>query len=199
MEEARQPHIDEFKATCRAEFAFLISDHGFIEVREPPRRYQNPFEVHYSKNGGRLIVEGLSYGFCAGIGVQSSAGERVSFHHLVPEEFWHTHRQGLGRGQLGDIRYWALCLRHYGGPLLDGDWSGHADLLERSQKWLEEKRAAEKAHNRQFQAQRAVDAATPFFMSGDYAQVIQLLAPHEESLPRAQRLKLRIATERSKA
>ena len=197
MNEARQPHIDEFKAICRAEFSFLIADFGFTEVPPPTQQYANPFEVHFTKNSGRLIAEGLSYGFSAAVDVQSPSGERAHFHYLVPEDFWATHREGLGRGQPGDLRYWALCVRTFGGAFLQGDWSGHAYLVAQGEEWRRTNRLEQERHSRELDAQRAVDASLPLFQTGDYAGVVRLLAPHEDCLSRAQRLRLQIARQRA--
>lgn len=195
--ELRQKYVDEFKSICRTEFNFLIIDHGFSEAPKPPLRYQNPFEVHYAKNHGRLVIEGLSYGFSAGVDVQNASGNRVPFHYLVPSGFWESHREGLGRGQHGDLRYWALCVREFGYGFLTGDWSGHDVLVAKHQQWIESNRAAQERESRELQAQRAVEASAAPFQAGDYLTAAKLLVPHEAFLTRSQLMRLKIARERA--
>lgn len=193
----RQKYIEEFKAACRNEFRFLIAEQDFSEVPQPHLRYQNPFEVHYTKNQGRFVIEGLSYGFSAGVDVQNAAGQRVPFYYRVPAGFWESHREGLGRGQHGDLRYWALCVREFGSDFLNGDWSGHDVLIVKHQQWIENNRAAQERDSQEFQAQRAVEASAAPFKAGAYLAVAKLLGPHEAFLTRSQFMRLKIARERA--
>jgi hypothetical protein len=104
VEQAKSPSLAEFKHLVRHEFSFL-SPLGFREASPPNKRYQNPYEVHFEKDGWRLVVGGFSYGFSADIDVRAPDGRVASLGHFVPQGFWRTHRDSFARGQQGDIAY----------------------------------------------------------------------------------------------
>jgi hypothetical protein len=190
--EATAPTLEEFVSTARAEFSFL-AEYGFAEVPQPSAQYQNPFEVHYQRKGWRVVVEGLSYGFCACVRIDSPDGRRAAFGHIVPKEYWSAHRQGLGRGQLGDIRYQAMTLRAFGMDFLGGDESLMDELCRRTEDYIEQDRE----YWRKRDMDRAVASAADAFQSGDYPEVIRLLEEHEDALPRAQVAKLVFARKKT--
>jgi hypothetical protein len=186
--EAKPPTLDEFASMARKKFGFL-SEYGFAEVPQPAVQYQNPFEVHYERKGWRIVVEGLSWGFCAGILIISPDGRKAGFGHIVPEEYWKEHRDGLGRGQLGDIRYEAVTLKEFGMEFLAGDGSIMDELCRRTEDYIDRDRQ----YWRKRDMDRAITNAADSFRSGDWPKVIRLLEEHEEDLPRAQAAKLTFA------
>ena len=53
--------LDEFKAMCREEFAFLVEEFGFTEV-PVTGEFTNPFSVRFEKDCLRVQVEGINWG-----------------------------------------------------------------------------------------------------------------------------------------
>ena len=198
VEQAVAPSLEEFKSTCRAEFAFLVETHGFREVPGPPTQFPNPFEVHFERSGWRIIVEGQSYGFGADVVIRSPDGKSAYYWHLVPEDF-RAKREGLGRGQLGDVRYQALCVRTFGGPFLAGNWSGFSDLVRMQSAWIIQHRKEEESAQREWKMRHAIQAADDAFRSGRYETVISELSRFEPSLPPSQLKKLEIARKRKRS
>lgn len=191
--EAIAPTLDEFVSSARKEFGFL-AEYGFAEVPQPVAQYQNPFEVHYEREGWRVVVEGLSYGFCAGIRVTSPDGRKAAFGHIVPKEYWKEHRDGLGRGQLGDIRYEALALKEYGQDLLEGDDSIMDELCRRTEKFIEQ----DKEYWQTRDMEQAITKAADAFRDGSYTEVVRLLEEYESDLPKSQDAKLTFARNKTK-
>lgn len=56
------PSRDRFKAACRAEFAFLVSDYGFTELPPEPTPYADPFKVRFVRDDLEVIIQGINYG-----------------------------------------------------------------------------------------------------------------------------------------
>jgi hypothetical protein len=177
-------------AAARAEFAFL-GEHGFREVPQPGP-YINPYAVLYERGDWGLRIEGLSYGFNADVAVISPDGREAGFGHIVPASFRDAHREGLGRGQLGDVKFCALCLKTFGADFLSGDNAVFEELQRRVQLAAERDRD----YWRQRDIAIAVDKAAAAFRSGRYTDVVSLLSPFEPSLPRAQVAKLDLARKR---
>src|SRR5687767_5782380 len=96
------PTLDQFLVASRAEFSFL-ADHGFREIPLPESRYTNPYSVLFERGDWRLRVEGLAYGFGAGLSVVAPDGREVPF--IAPKAFREAHREGLGRGQVGELKF----------------------------------------------------------------------------------------------
>ena len=191
-DETLSPTLEQFLATTRAEFSFL-PDYGFHEILLEGTRSINPYEVQYRRGGWRLRIEGLSYGFSADLTVIAPDGLAVSFGHIVPESFLRTAREGLGRGQLGEVRFCAVCLKTFGLALLKGDYAIVDELHRRAQLVAEHARDGSRQRDMESAIARAADA----FRAGRYADVIALLSPFESSLPRAQAAKLELARRRS--
>ncbi|PWQ96612.1 hypothetical protein [Leucothrix pacifica] len=199
MEEATAPTLNEFKAACRAEFGFLQEDYGFTEVEPPEEKYANPYEVYFEKSGWRIIVAGYSYGFSAGIDIRDKNGCTVPFFHLVPEGFWEEKRQGLGRGQIGDIRYQALCLKSFGKNFLHNDWSEFQLLQNLEKKWKENNIKAWEEHDRELEMKRAIARAGTAFKQKKYSEAADELLAFQEFLPLSQAKKLAICLKRINA
>lgn len=186
---------DEFQHFCRETFGFLVDEYGFSEASQT----HTPYEIRFLKNRGQIIVGTEGYHSEATLHLRAPSGDFASFGHLIPNDHWKHHRQGFGYGLAGGLRYDAFCLRQFGGAFLKGDWSGMDSLMQAAREWSAKNKASWEQHDREWRANRAVDAAAPMFLKGDYAAVVRLLAPHEGHLPRAQQMKLRIARERSQA
>src|SRR5665647_1117677 len=104
IEQARQPSLEEFKRGAREQFSFLVS-FGFHEVAPLVEQYQNPYEVHFEKDGWRIVIVGIAYGFSAAIDIRAPDGRSASFWHLVSDSSFRTHREEFSRGQIGDLGY----------------------------------------------------------------------------------------------
>ncbi len=194
--EPTAPSLAEFKEACRTEFTFLL-DYGFEEVPLPQREHSNPFEVHFAKAGWRVIVEGCSYGFGADLTIGSPDGRSGYFHHLVTEDFWSSHRDGLGRGQIGAIRYQALVLKAFGKSFLDGDWHEFDTIMERHAQWQIENKRAWKSYERDREMNQAIEQAKKYFHDGRYSDAAKVLRPFRAELPSSQVKRLDIAEKRS--
>jgi hypothetical protein len=195
-EQATAPSLEEFKRLVRKEFAFVAS-FGFRDVPPPTTRYQNPFEVHFEKDGWKIVVEGLSYGFNAHISIRSPDGRSASLDYLRPRGFWETHRQSFARGQEGEISYWALGLREFGAPFLRGEWPVFEELVRRQEAWIEANREAWANSERARLMERAIQTANVAFRAARYAEAASELVSFEEFLPPAQVKKLAIARKRT--
>ena len=184
---ATSPTLDQFLAAARAEFSFL-GEHGFHEIPQSGP-YINPYSVMYERGDWRLRIEGLGYGSTAHVAVISPDRLEASFGHIVPTSFRDTHREGLGRGQLGDLMFCALCLKTFGVGFLNGDNTVFEELRRRSQLKAEQDRD----YWRQRDMEIAIDKAAVAFRSRRYADVVSLLSPFESTLPPAQVAKLHLA------
>ena len=100
--------------------------------------------------------------------------------------------KGSPEGQLGDIRFSALCLRVLGESFLNGDASRFEELWQRVQKEIE----SDRDYWQRREMESAVSKAATVFRSKHYSDVVSLLAPFESLLPRAQAAKLELARRR---
>ncbi len=187
-DEQYPPSLTEFLTTARTEFACLLQ-YGFEEVEIPNT---NPFSVAFERDNWRVVVEGLSYGSSVALTLSSPDGRQADLCHLVPDSFRKTHREGLGRGQLGGIKYLSLCLRIVGQHFLDRDLGFFEKLHTAKERDLQAQRIKREYKERD----RAAHKANESFRSGAYSEVIRLLSPHESLLSPAQRLKLDLAKKR---
>ncbi|OHX34000.1 hypothetical protein BJL95_05765 [Methylomonas sp. LWB] len=199
MEQATAPTLDEFKAACRDEFGFLQKEFGFIEIGPTREEYSNLYEVNFEKDGWRIVVAGYSYGFSAGIDIRNKKGISVPFHHLVPDGFWEANRQGYGRGQIGDIRFQALCLKRFGTRFLNNDWSPFQLLRDLEEKCKEENTKAWEEDEREWAMKRAIEKADKAFKAKRYSEAADNLSEFKEYLPPSQAKKLAICLKRRNA
>ena len=107
-------------------------------------------------------------------------------------------REGLGRGQLGDVRYEARCVRTFGGAFLAGDWSGFSDLARKQSAWITQHRKEEESSERGWKMRCGIRTADDSFRSRRYDEVISNLSRFESLLPPSQLKKLEIARKRKK-
>ena len=199
MEDTTAPTLEEFKSACAAEFGFLVKEYGFKKVATPKGKYTNPYEVHFEKGGWRIVVVGYSYGFSAGIDIRDKNGNSVDFFHLVPEGFWDANRQGHGRGQIGDVRYQALCLKSFGESFLHNDWSDFNLLQQREKEWKKSNLLAWEVQDREMAMKRAIEKADKAFKLRKYSDAVKELQPFQEYLPSSQAKKLAICLKRKNA
>ena len=82
-------------------------------------------------------------------------------------------REGLGRGQLGDVRYEARCVRTFGGAFLAGDWSGFSDLARKQSAWITQHRKEEELSARGWKMRCGIRTADDAFRSRRYDEVNQ--------------------------
>jgi len=196
IDQATAPPIEEFKRVCAEEFSFVRS-FGFHEAPPLPTRYQNPFEFHLEKDGWRMVIEGLSYGFAADISIRSPDGRRASLGHLVSKDKWLAQRQRFERGQLGDLKNLAICLRSFGQAFLAGDWSAFDQLIKKQDEWISKNRRAQESEQRDREMDKAIRDAAVAFRDGRYNETVEKLAAFEGTLPPAQAKKLAIARKKS--
>lgn len=189
--ETTAPSLEEFLAVARAEFSY-VADYGFSEVLRPQDGCVTAYAILFERGDWRLEVEGLGYGFSADVVIVSPDGRQAGFGHLVPEAFRSAHREGLGLGQLGEVRFSALCLKTLGESFLNGDLSLFDELWVLAQKAIESDRDYWK--NRHMEC--AINEAAAAFRNNRFADVVSLLSPHESLLPPAQAAKLELARRR---
>jgi hypothetical protein len=196
VDQAKSPTLDEFMRITREEFAFMAS-FGFREAAPSRTLYQNPFEVHFEKEGWRIVVEGLSYGFAASVSIRSPDGRAASLGHFCPKGFWEANRQNFSRGQQGEIGYWALGLKDFGLPFLRGEWPKFGELLLKQEEWIAANREAWERQEVEKNMERAIQRADIAFKAKRYAEAAAELSKFEASLPPAQIKKLAIARKRN--
>lgn len=190
-DDVSSPTLEQFLAAARAEFAFL-AEHGFREGSPSNSGTPNPYVVLFERGDWRLRVEGLSYGVSASLMVIAPDGRQAAFGFVVPESFRKA-REGLGRGQLGDLRYEALCFRTFGSAFLS-DEALVFETMERHKQLASER---DRAYWAQRDMEIAISKATKAFRAKQYADVVRLLSPFGPTLPRAQAAKLEVAKRRS--
>lgn len=195
-EQAVAPSLAEFQSACSTAFSFLVASHGFRQVRPKAPRYENPFEAHFERDGWRIIVCGLSYGFALGLDIRSPDGRVASFGHLVPSDQQHAMRQEFPRGQLGDIACAAKCLRDFGDQIIRGNWAAFDEIERRHRNHVVASHDAWKRQMDDARVSRAVEAADDAFRLKKYNEVVTALDPVESLLTSTQRKKLEIAKKR---
>jgi hypothetical protein len=88
-------------------------------------------------------------------------------------------------------------LRQFGGAFLEGDWSGFDALSALQEKAIDDSWDAQAVAGKQWQAELAMKRAAVLFRAGNYAGTVEVLAPHEALLPKAELMRLRLARERA--
>ena len=142
----------------------------------------------------RLVrVQRLSYGYSAGVLIVAPDGRDAPFGYGIAATFWSDHRQGFGRGQPGDIRYWAWCLRTEGAPFFSSETAFFEAIWSRQ----EQVRKATRVDSQRVGRTRAIERATAAFRDKRYSEVVTLLTPFEAALSAVQKAKLEFARKRS--
>jgi hypothetical protein len=127
----RPPSLEEFRACCRKEFAFLTEEFGFREVPLPQGEFVNPFGVEFQRGELRLVVEGVSWGYAVHVAVESRGRGTFGLGHLLGlRDARAMARCSGGLGQLGQLREWAEALRTLAPDLLSGDPNAFAAMRD---------------------------------------------------------------------
>lgn len=193
VEQAIAPSLAEFRKACLSDFAFLTSTYGFRHLPSPAERYSDPFSVHFEKDGWKIVVRGLSYGFALDLEVHSPDGRHGSFGVLIPKGKAMEARQEYQRGQLGDISSAARCLREHGEDLLRGDWSRFEEIDRFNREIRRATRDAWEKEQKEAPLRHALEEADEAFRRQDYRAVVDALSPYAEVLSPTQRKKLELA------
>lgn len=187
------PSRDRFKAACRAEFAFLVSDYGFTELPPEPTPYADPFKVRFVRDDLEVIIQGINYGQNVITTIQDGQGRAIWPLYLHPDFVPYTNPIPRASGQLNQIAQDAQWLHEHGRALLAGDRSVLYAALARYE--------AGRARYETALAERrrlpvAVEAAVAAFRAQEWARVVELLEPHEAEL--SPRMARKLATAREK-
>jgi len=67
--------ISEFHELCRAEFSYLVSEHGFVEQALPGGPDENPFRLRFNGPAASVVIEGRSYGSGLDVVLERPTGE----------------------------------------------------------------------------------------------------------------------------
>ncbi len=182
------PSLDEFKASCRAEFSYLVHEFGFTEeplpqgrhlashcIELPNGKFINGFAVWFWNGSLRIIVEGVNWGLHADMAFETADGQRVGFGHVVAQFRGSMPKlPAINGGQLQDIERMALMLRNLCEPLLRGNPTALAEALRIQQ-------VATARLRRDLELlpyKRDAASAEEAFRRKDYSRAIQLLSPH---------------------
>ncbi len=199
----KSPSLDEFKAACRREFAYLIDEFGFVEeplpqgrllasycIELPEGKFINGFAVWFWNGSLRIIVEGVNWGLHADMAFETADGQRIGFGHVVAQFRGSLPKlPATSGGQLQDIKRLALLLRHLCEPLLRGDRTALAEALRIQQ----EATARLRRDLELLPYKRDAASAEEAFHRRDYARVIQLLSPHIGKLSPTEERRLEFA------
>jgi hypothetical protein len=129
-----QPSADEFKATARREFEFLLDEFGFREQPIPTNGApENPVAVWFTSETTRVVVEGINWGSTArvAIGRAVAAEQFENFDLLDLATARSADRRAFdeSRGnQLKQLATLAAILHDNGRDVLEGDFSVFPDL-----------------------------------------------------------------------
>lgn len=187
------PTLEQFLATARAEFAFLVSVYGFEERAAEPAVYVNPYAVRFVREGLEIIVQGAGYGAMADTIIRDRRGRKLRPVQLHPDFVLYTHPIPGPGGQLNDLVRQAQWLREYGGALLAGDLTVMDDALARDQAARDEYEPAQRERRR---LGIALQEAVAAYRAEQWAQVVELLEPHEAAL--SPKMARRLATARQR-
>ena len=197
------PSLDEFKAACRKEFAYLIDEFGFVEaplprgrllasycVELPDGKFINGFAVWFWNGSVRIIIEGVNWGVHADLAIETADGQRIGFGHVAAQYRGVLPKlPEVGGGQLQDVKRLALMLRHLCEPLLRGDRTALGEALR------VQREVTARLHRdwELLPYKRDAAAAEEAFRQRKYAQVIRLLSPHSGRLSPSEARRLEFA------
>lgn len=182
------PTHAEFIGACDAAFAFLIIEHGFERAKEP--REYNEFSVRYRKGELGVDVYGEGWGKYASCDLIRGKDE-LSLGLLFPRE----QRKALPAGQIAQVHELAARLKELGTDFLTGDFA-RFDAAVAEWKRVTAHRPVSEATLLERAIATAVTLAGHAAKSGNYAEVIRLLEPHESALSVHQLRMLREAREK---
>lgn len=185
--ESRPPTLEEFKALCRAELGWLITEYGFREAEEDTSPFANPFKVQFVRDDLIVSVEGIHWGTAAMFSIRNRQGRSIGVRALDPTfvPLAKTNRPPPP-GQAAEIVYNARLLRTLGTRLLGGDFSAFEEAAARiDAAWAE--------LGRRSQLSVAIEKAVAAFRLEQWARVIELLEPHEAEISPRMAKKLAVA------
>jgi hypothetical protein len=126
------PSLEEFKATARESFAFLIAKYGFVERQHAG---DDAFRVRFERPGAAVVVAGEGHGTAADVRFENARGDVLSFIWLVPTEARPgIQHRGPEPGQLSILRHQAELIAQHCGDFLSGDASRFERALVERQK-----------------------------------------------------------------
>ena len=118
------PTLEEFLATAREEFSYLVTDYRYIEV--PTNNDENVYLVKFENHPIRVSIEGINYGF----GVQVMLTNITAGKNEVAKvPLWAvvelTNPNGIKAvsGQLQKLAVLSEALNVYGSDVLKGSLS----------------------------------------------------------------------------
>jgi hypothetical protein len=188
--EPRPPALEQFKALCRAELGWLITEYGFREAEEDTSPFANPFKVQFVRDDLIVSVEGIHWGTAAMFRIHNRQGRPIGVRELDPTfvPLAKTNRPPPP-GQAAEIVYSARLLRTLGTRLLGGDFSAFEEAAARiDAAWAE--------LDRRSQSSVAIEKAVAAFRLEQWAQVVALLAPHEAEISPRMARKLAVARQK---
>lgn len=191
---------DELLAAMRKEFAFLVTDYGYVELIERPERYINPYSILFRRAPVEVLIEGISYGSGTTIEFRIREDVRqppsdqfcISWMTTIRRSDLQTPEFPDKRGQLIQLPKLALELRAVADDLLRGDLSILPQVRGAIAKARKEGEDAQRA--RQFR--RAEARSQEALRTSDYPRVIAELEPHRDLLNPSSRKRLEIAKSR---
>lgn len=191
----RNPSLDEFLIRARHTFAFLVAEFAFDEQPSPRHTDVNPYQVRYLNATTSATVEGINWGY--GVSVLLGPTRRRILRRDDAFPLWplvKLRRPDLYRSlwvgdQLEQLAAHAVALRECAAEVLRGDFDIRSEVerLLRQQTPAGRRELADSLHS------QAVAHANEAFRCKDYQRVVDILAPLEEQLTPAQRLKLEYA------
>jgi hypothetical protein len=185
--------LTDFKALCRAELEFLVTDLGFQECPPDSSQSSNPFQVQFIRDDLTVTVKGIHWGDAAMLYIRDKAGRRIIPEYLDPTFTLLPIKLVSSKhspGQAEEIRRDASKLRTLGKELLQGDFTAFESAIARSEVKLDP----------EYQARRlrdiAVQEAVAAYRLQQWPRVIELLEPFEDTLSKRMARKLAEARER---
>ncbi len=198
--EYHYPDKQELLSAIRHEFQFLVAELGFVEPRQRPEQYPNPYSVLYRKAPVELIVEGINYG--GGVDIEFRIREEGD---EEPKDrfsiYWLTQMRRPDlldpafpnkRGQLLQLPKLVHTLRLVAVDLLGGDLSVLPDIRNAIRKAQIEG----EQHSAMTEFLRAEARSQEAFRAQDYASVVSTLGPFRDFLNPSSRKRLEIAQHR---
>jgi hypothetical protein len=195
MPPIRNPSLEEFLRRARLAFGFLTTEFGFQEQALPRHPDVNEYQVRYVNATTLIRVEGINWGY--GVNVLLGPKRQPIFRGETTFPLWPIVKlrrpdlyDALGIGdQLEQLASHAIALRDCGTEVLRGNFDVRAEV----ERVVEEQGSAARSELHEWLYRHATEDANEAFRSKDYEKVISLLAPHENRLTPAQRLKLEYA------
>lgn len=114
------PTRDEFIQRARSAFAFW-ERFDFREVKPPPQRMRNPFQVWFQADDRCVVISGEGYGTIARVTLEAGAELELGETELTQSEAHMRCRPRAASTQLEQVDAAAQRLEQDGGDFLQGD------------------------------------------------------------------------------